>query len=133
MTFSRPILGTNKGKVELSWLNYIFTHLLPTWITTFKYNFMTWADLVWFSDNHKHYTLLKNDDPFEMCYQEFWFNINDDDIYPKELLEYLLQTVDDVETGKVQPIPFTREMMNSLTDLVGDVTIDLSDDIESKT
>jgi hypothetical protein len=86
-----------------------------------RHNFITWMDLVWFEDNQKHYTLLKDDVPFEQCYVEFWFSLNDDDVYPKEFLESLMQMADDVETGKVKIVPFTKEMFDQLNDLVGDM------------
>jgi hypothetical protein len=64
---------------------------------------------------------LKDDVPFEQCYVEFWFSLNDDDVYPKEFLESLMQMADDVETGKVKIVPFTKEMFDQLNDLVGDM------------
>jgi hypothetical protein len=83
-------------------------------------------DLVWFEDNQKHYTLLKDDVPFEQCYVEFWFSLNDDDVYPKEFLESLMQMADDVETGKVKTVPFTKEMFDQLNDLVGNMIDDVN-------
>ena len=32
----------------------------------------------------------------------FWASLNEDDVYPKEFLEHLMQMVDDIETGKVE-------------------------------
>ncbi len=81
---------------------------------------------MWFEDNQKHYTLLKDDVPFEQCYVEFWFSLNDDDVYPKEFLESLMQMADDVETGKVKTVPFTKEMFDKLNDLVGDMIDDVN-------
>jgi hypothetical protein len=42
-------------------------------------------------------------------------------VYPKEFLESLMQMADDVETGKVKIVPFTKEMFDQLNDLVGDM------------
>jgi ferritin len=75
-----------------------------------------WADLV--GGNYKHYALLKEDDPFTECLDWFWTSLNEDDTYPKEFLEYLIQMVNDIETGKVETIPMTLEELKSIADLV---------------
>lgn len=97
---SKSILGTNKKKVRMSWPEYIFTHMIPTWFQSFRNNFRIWADLM--TNNLDNYALLKDDDPLEECLGWFWSSIGVDEIYPKEFLEYLLQLCDDVETGKVK-------------------------------
>jgi uncharacterized protein YwqG len=74
-------------------------------------------------DNYQEYALLVSDDPLEQCILYFWDSL-EDDIYPKSFLEELMQMADDVETGKVKTIPFTKEMFDELTDLVKDVEID---------
>lgn len=131
MIFSRPLLGTDKNKVKMSWLEYIFTHLIPTWIQSFEDNFRMWSDLM--TENYAPYTLLKNDDPFEECYSWFWTSINLDETYPKEVLESLMQMSEDVRTGKVETIPFTRDMFDKLDDLVGDmVELNLEEELEDE-
>lgn len=126
--FSRRLLGTD-NKVKMSWVEYIFTYLIPTWFQSFDYNFRMWSDLM--TGNYASYTLLKNDDPFEECYNYFWSSINLDETYPKEFLESLMQMVDDVETGKVKTYPMTKDMFDELDDLVGDM-IELNIDEELK-
>lgn len=116
--FSRRLLGTD-NKVKMSWVEYIFTYLIPTWFQSFDYNFRMWSDLM--TGNYASYTLLKNDDPFEECYNYFWSSINLDETYPKEFLESLMQMADDVETGKVKTYPMTKDMFDELDDLVGDM------------
>jgi hypothetical protein len=98
---SKPILGTG-NKIKMSWVEYIFTHMIPTWGQSLRTNFRIWADLM--TDNFGDYVLLEDDDPFTECYDWFWSSLNVDDVYPKEFLEYLLQLADDVKTGKVEPI-----------------------------
>lgn len=98
MTNSTPVLGTNT-KNKMTWSKYIFTHLIPTWFQSFNYNFVMWRDLV--TGNYSKYALLKNDDPFQECYDYFWCSINLDETYPKEFLEYLMQMVEDIDSGKV--------------------------------
>ena len=108
----------------MTWFEYIFTHLIPTWFQSFGANFRMWSDLM--TDNYENYALLKDDDPFEECYDWFWTSINLDETYPKYFLEELMQMVDDIETGKVKPVPFTREMFDEIDDLVGDLINDLN-------
>jgi hypothetical protein len=124
--FSKALLGTDTNKVKMSWWDYYIGHCWMTGWQSIRHNFITWMDLVWFEDNQKHYTLLKDDVPFEQCYVEFWFSLNDDDVYPKEFLESLMQMADDVETGKVKTVPFTKEMFDKLNDLVGDMIDDVN-------
>lgn len=96
---SKAILGT-ENKTKMSWAEYIFTHVLPTWVQVFKMNFRIWADLM--TDNLDNYALMRDDDPLEECRDWFWTSLNEDEVYPKEFLEHLLQMVDDVKTGKVE-------------------------------
>ena len=126
--FSRALLGTDKKKVSMTLLEYIFTHLIPTWFQSFNDNFRMWRDLV--TENYEPYKLLKDDDLFQECYDWFWSSINMDETYPKEFLEYLMQLADDVETGKEKVIPFTKEMFDDIEDLVGDMIDDLKLDVE---
>jgi len=84
----------------MTWLQYIFQHLIPTWFRSFNDNFRMWADLM--TDNFENYALLKDDDPFQECYEWFWTSINLDETYPKEFLEYLQKMADDVASGKVK-------------------------------
>jgi len=81
-----------------------------------------WRDLV--TGDYEKYTLLKDDDPFQECYDWFWSSINLDEVYPKEFLEYLLQMVDDIDTGKVETVPLTEDFFDRLKDLVEDVELD---------
>ena len=103
----------------MTWTDYIFNHLIPTWFHSFECNFRMWADLM--TENYESYALLDEDDPFQECYEWFWTSINLDETYPKEFLEYLHQMVDDIESGKIETIPFTQDMLDEIHDLVGDL------------
>jgi hypothetical protein len=127
---SKPLLGTDTNKVKISWMEYIFTHLIPTWFQSLNDNFIMWRDLI--TENYEPYKLLKTDDPFQECYDYFWSSINFDETYPKEFLESLMQMAEDVETGKVKTIPFTKDMLDEVEDLVGDFMDDLKLDEELK-
>jgi hypothetical protein len=100
MTYSKPLLGTNKKK--LSWIEYIlFSCIQQGWYNCW-YAFKNWADLM--GDNYQEYALLVSDDPLEQCILYFWDSL-EDEIYPKHFLEELMQMADDVETGKVKTYP----------------------------
>ena len=126
MTFSRPLKGTDKKKTTLSWIEYIwFSCILQGWYNCW-YAFKNWGDLM--GDNYQEYALLVSDDPLEQCALYFWDSL-EDDIYPKEFLESLMQMSDDVRTGKEKLIPFTQDMFDKLDDLVGDVEVNLDDNL----
>lgn len=113
MTFSRPLLGTNKKKPKLSWFEYIwFSCILQGWCNCAT-AFRDWANLM--GNNYQDYALLKDDDPLEQCILYFWDAL-DDDIYPKKFLEDLMQMVEDVETGVVETIP-ADEVLRTLREL----------------
>lgn len=82
-------------------------------------NFKMWRDLI--SGNYADYALLKDDDPYEECYNWFWSSINMDETYPKEFLEYLQEMVDRIERGEEKLIPVTEEYMEDLRKLLEDV------------
>ena len=129
--FSKPLLGTNKKKTTLSWFEYIvFSCLQQGWYNCW-YSFKNWGDLM--GNNYQDYALLKEDDPLELCILYFWDSL-EDEIYPKFFLEELLQMVDDVDTGKVETVPFTKDMFDKLNDLVGDLIdpVDLNDLIDDE-
>ena len=85
------------------------------------------------TENYENYALLKDDDPFQECYEWFWTSINLDETYPKEFLEYLQQMVDDIESGKVKTVPFTQDMLDELDDLIGDmIDVDLNEELNDE-
>jgi len=94
----------------MTWIEYIFSHLIPTWFFSFRSNFRVWRDLM--TSDYDGYALLKDDDPYEQCYEWFWCSINLDETYPKEFLEYLQQMVEDIDAGKVKT--YTLEEITEL-------------------
>jgi len=116
MIFSRALLGTNKKKTKLSWVEYIlFSCIQQGWMDCW-YSFQNWADLM--GNNYAEYALLKDDDPLEQCILYFWDSL-EDDIYPKEFLESLMQMVDDVDTGKILTYPM-EDVILELKELMGE-------------
>ena len=95
----------------MTWTEYIFQHLIPTGLRSFRDNFRMWRDLI--TSNYEGYALLEDDDPYEQCYEWFWTSINLDETYPKEFLEYLQQMVEDIDSGKVKTYTL-EEVMEEL-------------------
>ena len=121
MIFSRPLLGTDKEKVRMSWIEYIlFSCIQQGWMNCW-YAFKNWADLM--GNNYEGYALLKTDDPLEQCILYFWDSL-EDDIYPKHFLESLMQMSEDVRTGKEKVIPMDESFFDRMKDLVKDVELD---------
>ena len=77
-----------------------------------------WRDLI--SGNYKDYALLKNDDPFQECYDWFWTSINLDETYPKEFLEYLMEMCDRIDRGEEKLIPLTEDFFDDLKGLLNE-------------
>ena len=119
--FSQPLLGTNTEKTKLSWLEYIwFSCIQQGWMNCW-YAYKNWADLM--GNNYEGYGLLPEDDDLEQCILYFWDSL-EEEIYPKEFLEHLLQLSDDVRTGKEEVIPMDEVFMDRLKELVKDVELD---------
>jgi len=81
-----------------------------------------WRDLI--SGNYENYALLKDDDPYEECYQWFWASINMDETLPKEFLEHLLELCDRVDRGEEKLIPLDEDFFDRMKDLLKDVELE---------
>lgn len=90
-----------------------------------RMTFRIWADLM--TSNYENYALMKEDDPETECVEWFWASLNEDDVYPKEFLEYLMQMVDDIETGKEKLIPMNEDFFDRLKDLTDGVELNDED------
>lgn len=102
----------------MSWTKYIFSHLIPTWFSSFAGCFKMWADLM--TDKFEGYALLNDDDPFTECYEWFWASINMDETYPKEFLEYLQDLCDRIDRGEEELIPMDLDELIRIEKLIGD-------------
>ena len=122
---TNSILGTDEGKTTLNWWEYWIGHCWMTGWQSIKMTFWIWRDLM--SNNYKGYALLKEDDPETECIEWFWASLNEDDVYPKEFLEELMQMAEDVRTGKVETIPLTEDFFDRIKDLTDGV--ELNDDL----
>ena len=90
-------------------LEYYITHVFPTGFQSIRSSFRIWADLM--GSNYKDYALPRSvEDPEAECIEWFWVTLGEDEVLPKEFLEYLLQMVDDIDTGKVKTYPMEDVM-----------------------
>ena len=91
----------------MTYFEYFFTHVIATWPDSWRDNFRMWSDLM--TGNYEPYALLEDDDPFQECYEWFWESINTDETLEKSFLEDLDKTIDDINEGKIELIPFNLE------------------------
>ena len=123
--FSKPLLGTNKETTKLSWFEYIvFSCIQQGWMNCW-YAFQNWKDLMF--NEYQDYALLVSDDPLEQCILYFWDGL-EDDIYPKDFLDHLLQLSDDVRTGKEKVVPLDEDFFERMKELTDGVDVDLFDE-----
>lgn len=79
-------------KTIMTQIDYIFGHLFPMWVSTWRYNFKVWVDLM--TDNYESYACPWVESPKQECYEWFWSSINLDDTCTKSFLEDLQRTID---------------------------------------
>ena len=103
----------------MNWFEYYIGHCWFSGWQNIRGSFRIWCDLM--TGNYKDYALMWYDDPYEECYSWFWTQLGEDDTLPKEFLEHLQQMVDDIDSGRVKTVPFTREMFDEIEDLVRDL------------
>ena len=98
-------------------LKYITDHLFPSWVQSWTYNFKIWADLM--TNNYEAYDNPWCESP-ERNVMNGSASINIDETLPKEFLEELYRRMDDIDTGKVKPIP-AEDILNRLKERVDDM------------
>jgi len=118
--YSTPVRSTapkKNNRTTLNWWEYWIGHCWMTGWQTIRINFRVWADLM--GSTYENYALLKDDDPEQECIEWFWVGLNDDDVYPKEFLEGLMEMMDRIDRGEEKLIPIDEvffERMKKLTD-----------------
>jgi len=121
--FSTPVRGTHPNKTKMNWWEYWIGHCWMTGWQTIRCNFRVWADLM--GSNYENWNLLSTvEDPEQECLEWFWAGLVEDDVYPKEFLEYLMQMVDDIETGKEKVVPLDEDFFDRIKDLIEGVELD---------
>ena len=109
MTFSKPVLATDKKKTTLNWWEYWIGHCYMTGWQSIRGAFRIWADLM--GSNYKDYALpITVEDPEKECIEWFWVTLGEDEVYPKFFLEELLQMCADIDSGKEKLIPMEDVM-----------------------
>jgi len=120
---SKPVLATDKQKTTLNWWEYHIGHCWMTGWQTIGSAFRIWADLM--GSNYKDYALPRTaENPEEECIEWFWATLGEDEVYPKEFLEYLMEMAEDVRTGKVETVPLDEDFFDRLKDLTDGVELD---------
>jgi hypothetical protein len=118
---SKPVLATDKHKTTLNWWEYHIGHCWMTGWQTIGDAFRIWADLM--GSNYENYDLPRTvEDPEAECIEWFWATLGEDEVYPKEFLEYLMQMVDDIRTGKVKTFPMEDVMKELKEDYFTDAS-----------
>jgi len=120
--FSTPLKGTYPNKTKMNWWEYWIGHCWMTGWQSMRMNFRMWTDLM--LSRYDGYALMKEDDPESECIKWFWTSLNEDDVYPKEFLEHLMQMVDDIETGKEKLIPLDEDFFDRIKELTDGVELE---------
>jgi len=126
--FSTPLKGTHPNKTKMNWWEYWIGHCWMTGWQSIRMNFRMWANLI--TSDYDSYALLKEDDPETECIEWFWASLNEDDVYPKEFLEHLMQMVEDIELGKVETYSIDEVMDRLKNNWREDDEVDLNEKLE---
>jgi hypothetical protein len=125
--YSTPVKGTYPNKTKMNWWDYWINHCWMTGWQSIRMNFRVWANLM--GSNYEELSIMSSvDDPEAECIEWFWVGLNDDDVYPKEFLEYLMQMVDDIETGKVKTYPLDENFFDRIKNLTEGVELDYDEE-----
>ncbi len=96
----------------MNWFEYWIGHCWMSGWQSIRGAYRIWSDLM--TDNYKDYALLPSDDPYTECLEWFWVSLGEDNTYPREFLEYLIQLAKDVESGKEKTIPVDEDFFDRL-------------------
>ena len=123
--YSTPVRSTapkKNNRTTLNWWEYWIGHCWMTGWQTIRINFRVWADLM--GSTYENYALLKNVDPEQECIEWFWVGLNDDDVYPKEFLEGLMEMMDRIDRGEEKLIPIDEVFFERMKELTDGVELD---------
>jgi len=127
--FSTLVRGTapKKNRNTLNWWEYWIGHCWMTGWQTIRINFRVWADLM--GSSYADYALLKDVDPEQECIEWFWVGLNDDDVYPKEFLEGLMEMMDRIDRGEEKLIPLDEDFFDRMKELTDGIDVELDDEL----
>ena len=123
--YSTPVRSTapkKNNRTTLNWWEYWIGHCWMTGWQTIGINFRVWADLM--GSSYENYALLKDVDPEQECIEWFWVGLNDDDVYPKEFLEGLMEMMDRIDRGEEKLIPIDEVFFERMKELTDGVELD---------
>jgi hypothetical protein len=126
--YSTPVRSTapkKNNRTTLNWWEYWVGHCWMTGWQSIGINFRVWADLI--GSSYENYALLKDVDPEQECIEWFWVGLNDDDVYPKEFLEGLMQMMDRIDRGEEKLIPLDEDFFDRLKELTDGVELNKED------
>jgi hypothetical protein len=126
--FSTPVRSTapkKNNRTTLNWWEYWIGHCWMTGWQTIGINFRVWADLM--GSSYENYALLKDVDPEQECIEWFWVGLNDDDVYPREFLEGLMEMMDRIDRGEEKLIPLDEDFFDRLKELTDGVELNQED------
>jgi hypothetical protein len=126
---STLVRGTapKKNRTTLNWWDYWIGHCWMTGWQTIRINFRVWADLM--GSSYADYALLKDVDPEQECIEWFWVGLNDDDVYPKEFLEGLMEMMDRIVRGEEKLIPLDEDFFDRMKELTDGIVVELDDEL----
>ena len=85
--------------LKMNWWQYWIEHCWMTGWKSIHGAFSIWGDLM--SSNYEIYALPRTvEDPEQECLRWFWVSLGEDNTYPKEVLEHIIQMVDGSDTRK---------------------------------
>jgi hypothetical protein len=126
--FSTPVRSTapkKNNRTTLNWWEYWIGHCWMTGWQTIGINLRVWADLM--GSSYENYSLLKDVDPEQECIEWFWVGLNDDDVYPREFLEGLMEMMDRIDRGEEKLIPLDEDFFDRLKELTDGVELNKED------
>lgn len=131
MVYSTPVKGTEKGKPKMNWFDYYVGHCWMTGWQSIRGTFRIWCDLM--TSNYVDYSLLKDTDPEQECLEWFWVSLGEDNVYPKEFLEYLQEMVDRIDRGEEKVYPLDEDFFERIKELTDGVEVDLDELLDEDT
>lgn len=102
----------------MNYLQYYTQHVIPTGLRSFGYAFRNWADYM--TGNYNDYISGITEDPEAECRDWFWAVLGEDNVYPKEFIEYLHNMVDQIDRKEIQTIPFDFDTLDRFVELEDD-------------
>ena len=126
--YSTPVRSTapkKNNRTTLNWWEYWIGHCWMTGWQTIGINFRVWGDLM--GSSYENYALLKDVDPEQECIEWFWVGLNDDDVYPREFLEGLMEMMDRIDRGEEKLIPLDEDFFDRLKELTDGVELNKED------